>query len=168
MDTAHAASDTDDERTEAESPSPAPLRAAARGLVASMAMSGLREVTTGLGWLERTPPDEIVEDEAPLLVLPMSDGNERVVVQLAHWGYGTTFGSLYGLLPEKVRRSRLAGPTYGVAVWMLYEFGVAPLLGVQVAKRKEVLSRVMLIADHVLYGVVVAGQLAPEPVPSPD
>ena len=140
----------------------APLRGAVRGLVASMAMSGLREVTTGLGWLERTPPDEIVKDEAPGLVRSLSEGHERVVVQLAHWGYGTVAGFAYGLLPTSVRRSRLAGPGYGAATWLAYELVVAPALGVQVAERRTVMSRLMLVGDHLLYGLVVADQVAPE------
>lgn len=139
-----------------------PLRAAIRGLVASMAMSGLREVTTGMGWLERTPPEEILRDEAPLLVLPLSEGRERVAVQLAHWGYGTAAGFAFGLLPASFRRSRLAGPGYGAVIWLGYELVLAPALGVQVAERRTVMSRVMLVADHLLYGLVVADQVAPE------
>ena len=137
-------------------------RAGARGLVASMAMSGMREVTTGLGWLERTPPDEIVKEEAPGLVRSLPRGHERVVVQLAHWGYGTVAGFAYGLLPASMRRSRLAGPGYGAATWLTYEFVIAPALGVQVAERRTVMSRLMLVADHLLYGFVVADQVAPE------
>lgn len=137
--------------------------AGARGLVASMAMSGMRELTAGMGWLERTPPDEIVHDEAPLLVLPLSEGHEQAVVELAHWAYGTAFGAVYGLLPERVRRSRWAGPGFGIGTWLVYELAIAPALGVQVAKRRTVTSRLMLVADHVLYGLVVADRMPPDP-----
>ena len=128
-----------------------------------MAMSGMRQVTVGMGWLERTPPEEILHDEAPLLLLPLSAGHEQAVVELAHWAYGTAAGSLYGLLPVRVRRSRWAGPGFGVGTWLVYEVAIAPALGVQVARRQTVLSRAMLVADHVLYGVVVAGRAVPDP-----
>lgn len=138
-------------------------RAGARGLVASMAMTGMREFTVGMGWLERPPPREILEDEAPLLVLPMSEGHEQAVVELAHWAYGTAFGSVYGLLPERVRRSRWSGPGFGIGTWLVYELAVAPALGVQVAQRRRVMSRAMLLADHVLYGLVVADRVPSDP-----
>ena len=138
-------------------------RAATRGLVASMAMSGMRQVTVGMGWLEKTPPDEILHEEAALLLLPLSAGHEQAVVELAHWAYGTAVGALYGVLPARVRRSRWTGPGFGVGTWLVYELGIAPALGVQVAERRTVLSRAMLIADHVLYGLVVADQAASEP-----
>ena len=140
------------------------VRAGGRGLVASMAMTGMRELTVGMGWLERTPPREILRDQAPLLVLPLSDGHEHAVIELAHWAYGSVAGLAYGLLPDRVRRSRWAGPGYGMATWLVYELGIAPALGVQVAKRRTVMSRVMLVADHLLYGLVVADQVAPDPV----
>ncbi len=127
-----------------------------------MAMTGLREVTTGLGWLEETPPQEIVRDEAPGLMRALSEGHERVAVQLAHWGYGAAAGVAFGLLPDRVRRSRLAGPGYGMGTWLVYELAVAPALGVQVARQRTVVSRLMLVADHLLYGLVVADQVAPE------
>lgn len=138
-------------------------RSAARGLVASMAMSGLRQVTVGMGWLERTPPDEIVHDGAPLLVLPLTRGHEQAAVELAHWAYGTVVGAGFGLLPERVRRSRWAGPGFGVGTWLAYELAIAPALGVQVAERRTVVTRAMLVLDHVLYGLVVADQVAPDP-----
>ena len=138
-------------------------RAGARGLVASMAMSGMRQVTVGMGWLEKTPPDEILHEEARLLLVPLAEGHEQAVVELAHWAYGTAFGSLYGLLPERVRRSRWSGPGLGLGTWLVYELAIASALGVQVAKRRTVLTRAMFVADHLLYGLVVADQAAPEP-----
>lgn len=127
-----------------------------------MAMSGMREVTTGLGWLDRTPPEEIVSGEAPALVRSLSEGRERVVIQLAHWGYGVTAGAAFGLLPARLRRSRAAGPAYGLSTWLLFELVIAPALGVNISRGNGVKSRMSLVADHVLYGIVVAGQLAPE------
>lgn len=138
-------------------------RAATRGMVGAMAMTGLRQVTTGLGLLERTPPQQVISDQVPNLVRPLSEDHEDALLEVAHCGYGALGGAVFGLLPGRLRRSRLAGPVYGTAVWLGYEFAIAPALGIEVAKRRTVAARAMLALDHVLYGVVVAGQLAPEP-----
>ncbi len=138
-------------------PSSSMVRAGLRGLVAAMAMSGMRQMTTGLGWLERIPPEEVLNDEGP-----SGRPRARAAVELAHWTYGSAGGAAFGLLPTALRRSRLAGPVYGLAVWLTFELGIAPVLGVRSADRRTVVSRLALAADHVLYGVVVAGQRATE------
>lgn len=43
------------------------LKAATRGAVAAMAMTGLRQMTTSLGLVERTPPDSVLSQTAPQL-----------------------------------------------------------------------------------------------------
>ena len=139
------------------------LRSATRGVVGALSMTGMRQVTTGLGLLERTPPEEILSDEAPALMRSLSEGHEQVAVELAHAGYGAFAGGAFALLPERFRRSRLAGPAYGIATWLAFELGIAPILGINISDRRHVTSRLSLVADHVLYGIVVAGQLAPEP-----
>ena len=110
-------------------------------------MTGMRQVTTSTGLLESTPPDEVMPDVAP-----------TAAVELAHWGFGAGAGAVYGLLPERVRRRRLAGPLYGVAIWLFFELAMAPALNVQIARRNTVSSRLMLVADHVLYGTILAGK----------
>lgn len=139
------------------------LRAAGRGLVGAMAMSGMRQVSTHIGWLPETPPEEIVRDQAPRIMRMLSKDREQVVFELAHWAYGTAAGAAFGLLPDRMRRSRAAGPVYGLATWLSFELGIAPLLGIHLAEGRTVRSRVALVSDHLLYGIVVAGQLAPEP-----
>src|SRR5918992_2551412 len=48
------------------------LTGAVRGVVAAMAMTGMRQVTTGLGLVEQTPPDAILKQRAfgPLIRFP--------------------------------------------------------------------------------------------------
>ena len=43
-------------------------RGLVRGTVAAMAMTGVRQVTTGLGLVEQTPPDAIIKQRAPGLL----------------------------------------------------------------------------------------------------
>ncbi len=138
-------------------------RAAARGLVAAMAMTGMRSVSSGLGLLEQTPPEAIVEEQAGDTVAALSPEHRAVVAELAHWGFGAAAGSAFGMLPASLRRHTAAGPAYGLAIWLAFEFAIAPLLGVRRVVRGRFTARAMIALDHVLYGVVVAGRLAPEP-----
>ena len=138
-------------------------RGAVRGAVAAMAMSGTRRVSTRLGLLQLVPPEEVLEQQAPGVLRRVPQEHVDVAVELLHWGYGAAGGAAFGLLPAPVRGARLAGPLYGLGVWVVFEVVVAPLLGLRREAHEDLRSRLMLAADHVLYGVVVAGQLAPEP-----
>lgn len=138
------------------------LRAGARGLVAAMAMSGSRQLTSHLGLLGTVPPEAMVGRVAPDELRRLPPGSRAAITELAHWTYGAVGGVGYGLLPASVRRRAVSGPVYGVAVWLFFEVGLAPILGLG-APHGKILGRVTLLADHVLYGVVVSGRLAPEP-----
>jgi hypothetical protein len=123
-----------------------------------MAMTGMRRLTTGLGLLEQPPPQAMAE-QAPgfsALIDRVPPDRRDEVVELAHWAYGAAGGAIYGaLMPARLRRTRWAGPAYGLAVWAAFEAGIAPLLGVEHARQRTVATRLMGAADHVLYGAVV-------------
>lgn len=137
-------------------------RAFARGAVAAMAMSGLRKVTTGLGLVEQIPPERVALEGVPALVRRIPPERRDVVVELAHWGFGGVGGAAFGLLPVLVRRRQWAGPLYGVAVWLGYELALAPILGLHRQNEPSLVERGALVADHVLYGVVVASTPRPQ------
>lgn len=139
------------------------VRAGARGLVAAMAMTGLRRLTENLGLLEESPPTAIVEQHAPEPIHRLVDEHRAAVTELAHWAYGMGGGVAYSVLPDRIRAHPLTGPAYGLAVWLSFELGVAPLLGMPHARDQRPVSRLVLALDHVLYGVVVAARLAPDP-----
>jgi hypothetical protein len=138
------------------------LRAAGRGLVAAMAMSGTRSVTANLGLMEQPPPRKIVERHGPRPLQRLPESYVEAATEVFHWAYGTGGGLVFGLLPTKVRQHPLTGPAFGLVVWLGFELGIGPALGVE-HRQRRVMGRVMLGLDHVLYGVVVAGRLAPEP-----
>lgn len=52
-----------------------------------------------------------------------------------------------------------AGPVYGVLAWTAFEAGLAPALGLH--RGHGGAARLALLADHVLYGVVVAASPGP-------
>jgi hypothetical protein len=138
------------------------VRAASRGLVAAMAMTGVRTVTAAIGPHEKSPPEAIVEEHLPS-VHRLSERHREAITELAHWAYGAAGGAMYGLLPGRFRARKASGPLYGLAIWLGFEAGIAPLLGVRHARERAAAWRAVVALDHVLYGIVVAGQLAPEP-----
>jgi hypothetical protein len=48
-------------------------------------------------------------------------------------------------------------PVYGLVVWLGFEVGIAPALGISQAKRVRLVDRLALAADHLLYGLVLSG-----------
>jgi hypothetical protein len=136
----------------------ATARACARGLIGAMAMTGLRTVTAAVGRHEQSPPEAIVEEKAPALVRRLPERSRDAVIEAAHWTYGTGGGLVFGLLPAEVRRHPVAGPAYGLAIWLAFELGIAPVLGVRHARDRRVLWRALVALDHILYGIVVSGR----------
>ena len=139
------------------------IRAGVRGLVAAMAMTGMRRVTANTKLVDKPPPAAIIDQHAPQPAQQMRSERRAALTELAHWAYGTAGGSVFGLLPARLRAHPAAGPIYGLVLWLGFEVGIAPLLGESHVRHAPLLGRLLLAADHLLYGVMVAGQLAPEP-----
>ena len=135
------------------------LHAAARGAVGAMAMTGMRVLTTELGLLEQTPPRAISRQRArgARALLRLAPRKQRVgLVEVSHWAFGAGAGAAFGALPGAVRRRHWAGPTYGLVVWLGFELGIAPVLGLSQSKRARPVDRLALAADHLLYGLVLS------------
>ncbi|MFD0900273.1 hypothetical protein [Actinomadura sediminis] len=128
-----------------------------------MAMTGLRTVTAATVPRQTSPPAAIVEENAPQRLRKLPKRQREALTEIFHWIYGAGGGVLFGLLPDRVRGRRLAGPAYGLAVWLGYELVVGPALGVEHSRHRRETWRAAVALDHLLYGVVVAGRLAPEP-----
>ncbi len=130
---------------------------AVRGIVAAMAMTGMRRMTAGLGLVEETPPEEMATEGLPRLFARVPTEHRDEAVELAHWAFGAAAGAAFGaLLPEALRHSRWAGPAYGLAIWALFERGMAPIFGLKPARERPVAQRLSIAADHLLYGALVA------------
>ncbi|WP_207928931.1 hypothetical protein [Actinomadura sp. 6K520] len=138
------------------------FRAGARGLVAAMAMTGVRTVTAAIGPREQTPPEAIVEQRLPLL-RRLPERHQSAITELFHWTYGAAGGAAYGLLPRRVRSNPASGPVYGLVIWLGFELGIAPALHVHHVHEHGFAWRAGTALDHLLYGIVVGGRLAPEP-----
>jgi hypothetical protein len=120
-----------------------------------MAMTGMRMFTVSLGIVEQAPPQAIFKQKARGLMAIAPRKKRRAVMELAHWSYGAAGGAVFGLLPDEVRRRPYAGPIYGLAIWLGFEAGIAPMLGLSQAKKPRPVDRLGLAADHVLYGLVL-------------
>lgn len=132
------------------------VHAAVRGAVAAMAMSGMRAFTIDLGIVKESPPKAILRQRARGLMKRVPRKRRRATVEVAHWGYGAVGGAVFGMLPDGIRRRAWAGPGYGVLVWLGFELGIAPVLGLTQATKFRSKERVALAADHLLYGLVLS------------
>ena len=132
--------------------------AATRGVAAAMAMTGLRQVTRGLGLVEQTPPEAVLQATAPGLFSRVPVKRRPALVEAMHWSYGAAAGAVFGLLPVRWRRQVWSGPAYGMVVWAVFEAGIAPAIGLTRQPRHGPVQSSMLLLDHLLYGVIVAGE----------
>jgi hypothetical protein len=135
------------------------LSGASCGAVGAMAMTGMRVITTELGLVEETPPRALSRQRARgvrALLRRAPRKQRRGLVEAAHWAFGAGGGAAYGALPRGMRRHRWAGPVYGLVVWLGFELGIAPTLGLSQAKRARLVDRLALAADHLLYGLVLS------------
>jgi hypothetical protein len=132
------------------------LHGAARGTVGAMAMTGLRVLTRELGLMEQAPPEAVSRQGARALLRRAPRKQRRGLIEAAHWAFGAGGGAAFAALPEDVRRRPWAGPAYGLVVWLGFEFGIAPVLGLEQAKRVRPVDRAAIAADHLLYGFVLS------------
>jgi len=121
-----------------------------------MAMTGMRQVSEGLGLIEESPPKAIFRQKTKGLIRLVPRGKRRAAIELAHWTYGAGGGLGFRALPEGVRFARGSGPVYGLVVWLGFELLLAPALGLKQAKQIRPVERAALAADHLLYGLVLA------------
>jgi hypothetical protein len=134
------------------------LSGAACGAVGAMAMTGMRVITTELGLVEETPPQALGRQQAGgvrALLRRAPRKQHRGLIEAAHWAFGAGGGAAFGALPRGLRRHPWAGPVYGLVVWLGFELGIAPALGLSQAERVRLVDRVALAADHLLYGLVL-------------
>jgi hypothetical protein len=127
-----------------------------RGSIAAMAMTGMRALTVDLGIVQEEPPQAIFKQKARGLIRRVPRNRRRAAIELAHWGYGAAGGAAFGLLPAPLRRAPWAGPAYGLLVWLAFEAGIAPALGLTQARKLRLAERAALAADHLLYGLVLS------------
>ena len=129
---------------------------AMRGVIAAFAMTGMRSLTVSLGIVEEPPPRAIMRQKSRGIFRLAPKRPRRAVQELFHGGIGALGGVTFALLPENVRLQPWAGPVFGLGVWLTFELGLAPALGLSQAKKVRPVDRMALAADHLLYGLVLS------------
>jgi hypothetical protein len=130
---------------------------ALRGAVAAMAMSGMRAFTENAGLVGQAPPQAIVRQRIPGMRRSLGARPRRRVLEEAfHWSYGAAGGVAFAALPTQLRAHRWAGPAYGLAIWLGFEAGIAPLLRLKQAGESRPAERAALAVDHLLYGLILS------------
>jgi uncharacterized membrane protein YagU involved in acid resistance len=132
------------------------VHGAVRGVIAAMAMTGLRAFTISIGLVDEPPPRAILRQKSRGLLSLAGKRNRRALQELMHWGYGAAGGAGFAALPAEVRKRPWSGPVYGILVWLGFEAVQAPLMGLKQAKEFRPVERVALAADHLLYGCVLS------------
>jgi hypothetical protein len=134
---------------------------AIRGTIAAMAMTGMRRISVGLGLVEETPPEELLEEGAPELAKRIPPERRAAVIEIVHWSVGAGGGAFFALLPRTLRTRRLTGPLYGLAIFAAFEMLVQPVIDTPHAHRVQVGERLAIGADHVLYGLILGERFPP-------
>jgi len=134
----------------------AAARGALHGTIAAMAMTGMRAFTVSAGLVEEPPPRALLRQKSKGLFRIMPRKFRRAGQELFHWGFGAGGGAVFAVLPEQVRRQAWSGPVFGLGIWLAFEAGVAPVLGLSQSKEPRPVDRISLAADHLLYGLVLS------------
>ena len=134
------------------------VNGALRGVIAAMAMTGMRAFTVNAGLVEQAPPQAIIRQKIPGMLRFSNKGRkkQRMLEELAHWSYGAVGGAVFAALPHPIRRRSISGPVYGLLIWLSFEAGIAPMLGLKESKKLRLASRAALAADHFVYGLVLS------------
>lgn len=81
-----------------------------------------------------------------------------LLTNVTHWGYGTGWGAVYGLVAGTVGRSRLRdGLLFGTAVWTMSYVQLVPMGLYEVPWKTPVKDLTLDLSYHLVYGVGVAG-----------
>ena len=131
------------------------LHGAMRGVIAAMAMTGMRSFATHAGLIREDPPTRLTRKKARGLLRLVPRRRRGAVVAVVHWTMGAVFGVVFALLPERIRRRAWSGPVYGVLVWLGFDSVVAPSLGLTGSDWPHARERAVFLCDHALFGLVL-------------
>lgn len=136
------------------------------GLVATVPMSVAMEAgVRRLPWHERyaLPPREITErlEDAVSRSKPLSHEQRHVATWIAHLGYGSAMGGLYGLLASALPPNAATGTAFGLGVWAVSYLGWLPATGLFRPATREPARRVaLMVGAHVVWGLVLGATTA--------
>jgi hypothetical protein len=132
-------------------------RGALAGLVATVALTGLRQAWSKMGLVFETAPMQVVDRAEELgLFDDLSPVGRRVLMGCAHFAYGAGTGAAFGLLRReqgKPAEEAAVGSALGVLAWGAGWSSWLPLAGVDKAPWTQKTPRVLLpVVDHAVFG----------------
>ncbi|MFF0770556.1 DUF6789 family protein [Nonomuraea wenchangensis] len=132
------------------------MNGALGGMAATATMSLVMLAGSRMGLMPDQPPKRIVRAMLPGHRHRVKPG-EGVAGALAHFGFGVTAGSLYGLLTRGRHTPAPLGAGYALAIWFSSYEGWVPRLGIlPPAGRDRPGRRAVMIAGHLVYGTTLA------------
>jgi uncharacterized membrane protein YagU involved in acid resistance len=131
------------------------IHATFRGIVGAMAMTGVRQFASEARVIREDPPARMARKQAKGVLRTVPKRKRGAVVELVHWLMGGVFGLVFGLLPEPIRMKAWAGPAYGFLVWLGFETMAAPALGLKQRRWPHGKERLIFVADHLLFGLIL-------------
>jgi uncharacterized protein DUF1440 len=157
----------------AKSPLAALLRGFAAGVGGTAVMTAAQELDSKLQGSGDEPSQEDPQDpwdKAPVPALVAKRIGEGVfhtevsadliplLTNVMHWGYGVTWGGVYGLLPESVKaRPVRGGVAFGLAVWSFSYVQLVPMGLYEPPWKYSARELAGEIGYHLAYGAGVGG-----------
>jgi uncharacterized membrane protein YagU involved in acid resistance len=87
----------------------------------------------------------------------MGEDERFGATMVAHFGFGTVSGALFGVLRESIPlKPPVRGAVYGLAVWTGSYLGLLPAMNlISPATKHPVRRNLLMIAAHLVYGVAL-------------
>lgn len=136
------------------------VQGAAAGLAATAAMSAVMAAAREEGRVGRLPPKLLTRRFLPGGREYTPRPGENLATAVAHGGFGTAAGAVFGVLtggrPPRVR----TGLAYGLGVWLASYEGWVPWVTVQPPAHRDAPARAaVMAAAHLVYGCALAAVL---------
>jgi len=103
------------------------------------------------------PPEQIVDEMLNRTDIEnqLTDRHFEALTMLAHHGYGTSMGAVYGMVEPHCRSAPpvVSGMSFGFVVWALSYLGWLPAMGMDASATREPLQRnALMIVSHLIWG----------------
>jgi hypothetical protein len=78
-------------------------------------------------WEQAPAPAQVARKAARLVGVDPSPDRIPLLTNAMHWGYGTMWGAVYGLVARARRPFPLSGPVFGAGVWAMSYVQLVPM-----------------------------------------
>lgn len=132
---------------------------AVAGFGATLLMSAAMLAARRLGLTPQLPPDRIAESAVEAITdRPPNDAEQRVVATVAHLGFGSAAGAIFGPALSPLKRPPAVGfaalgAIYAIGIWLISYQGWIQMLRIMPPASRDDGGRVGTMgAAHLVYG----------------